>query len=172
MRCLSGGCWTCWVGCSFIQLDSSTDFELTEIINEIGLKTENLVYKSKWHSPSGSSFTLHSKTGEYYFKRGHDPDSFECSTVSKAIKNGCKLFLGVTVEEINKDGGRFYEAIITQRAEKIVIKPEIIIAADNGNSIFHRYVNKRLVNNRVAYDWRGREFCIDNIFILGCCGIN
>jgi len=74
------------------RIDSSSDFGLTEIVNEIGLKTENLVYKSKWHSPSGSSFTLHSKTGEYYFKRGPDPDSFECSTVGKAIKNGCKLF--------------------------------------------------------------------------------
>jgi digeranylgeranylglycerophospholipid reductase len=140
------------------RIDSSPDFGLTEIIKEMGLKTENLVYKSKWHSPSGSSFTLHSKTGEYYFKRGPESDSFECSTVSNAIKNGCKLFLDATVKEINKDGGRFYDVIISQGAEKIVIKPEIIIAADGGNSIFHRYVNKRLVNNRVAYGVTGKNF--------------
>ena len=140
------------------RIDSSPDFGLTEIIKEIGLKTENLVYNSKWHSPSGSSFTLHSKTGEYYFKRGPDPDSFGCSTVSKAIKNGCKLFLDAAVKEISKDGGRFNEVTISQGAEKIVIKPEIIIAADGGDSIFHRHVNKRLLNNRVAHGVTGKDF--------------
>ena len=141
------------------RIDSSPDFGLTEIVNEAGLKTENLVYDSRWHSPSGSSFTLHSKTGEYYFKRGHSPDSFECSTVGKAIKNGCKLFLGAAVKEISKDGGKFDEVRISQGAEKIVIKPEIIIAADGGNSIFHRYINKRFVNkNRAAYGVTGKDF--------------
>jgi len=140
------------------RIDSSPDYGLTEIVKEMGLKTENFVFKSKWHSPSGRSFTLHSKIGEYYFKRGPDPDSFECSTVSKAIKSGCKLFLGAAGKEINKDGGRFDEVTVSQGAEKIVIKPEIIIAADGGNSIFHRYVNKRLVNNRVAYGVTGKDF--------------
>ena len=141
------------------RIDSSPDFGLTEIVKEIGLKTENLVYKSKWHSPSGSSFTLHSKTGEYYFKRGSDPDSFEFSTVSKAIKNGCMLFGGAAVEEINKDDGRFDEVTISQGVEKIVIKPGIIIAADGGDSIFHKYVNKRFVNkNRVAHGVTGKDF--------------
>ncbi len=140
------------------RIDSSPDFGLTEIINELGLKTEDLVYNSKWHSPSGRSFTLHSKTGEYYFKRGPDPDSFECSTVNKAIKNGCKLFGGVIVEDITKDGGRFSGVTILQGAEKIVIKPKVIIAADGGNSIFHRYIDKRLVHNRVAYGVTGKDF--------------
>lgn len=141
------------------RIDSSSDFGLTEIITEMGLKTENLVYNSKWHSPSGSSFTLHSKIGEYYFKRGPDSDSFECSTVNKAIKNGCKLFGSAMVEEINKDGGRFHGVTILQGAEKIEIKPEIIIAADGENSIFHRYVDKQFVNkDRVAYGVTGKDF--------------
>jgi digeranylgeranylglycerophospholipid reductase len=141
------------------RVDSSPDFGLTEIINEIGLKKENLVYNAKWHSPSGSSFTLHSKIGEYYFKRGPDPDSFECSTVNKAIKNGCTLFGSVIVEEIVKDDGRFDEVTISQGAEKIEIKPEIIIAADGGKSIFHKYVDKRFVKkNRVAYGVTGKDF--------------
>jgi len=142
-----------------IRIDSSPDFGLTEIITEMGLKTENLVYNSKWHSPSGRSFILHSKIGEYYFKRGSDPDSFECSTVNKAIKNGCMLFQGAIVEEINKDDGRFDEVTILQGAEKIEIKPEIIIAADGENSIFHRYVDKQFVNkDRVAYGVTGKNF--------------
>lgn len=141
------------------RIDSSPDFSLTEIINELGLKTANLVYKSKWHSPSGNTFTLHSKTGEYYFKRGPSPDSFESSTVSKAIKNGCKPFFGVQVDEISKDGGRFDEVIVSQGAEKIVIKPKIIIAADGEHSIFHRYVDKHFVNkDRVAYGVTGKDF--------------
>jgi len=142
------------------RVDSSPDLGLTEIINELGLKTENLVYNSNWQSPFGRSFTLHSKTGEYYFKRGPDPDSFECSTVNKAIRNGCKLFGGVIVEEIIKDGGRFSEVTISQGAEKIEIKPEIIIAADGEKSIFHKYVNKRLVHNRVAYGVTGEDFIL------------
>ena len=142
------------------KIDSSSDFGLTEIITEMGLKTESLVYNSKWHSPSGRSFTLHSKIGEYYFKRGPDPDSFECSTVSKAIKSGCKLFRGAIVEEIKEDGKMFFEVTISsQGAEKLVIKPKIIIAADGGNSIFHQYVDKRFVNkDRIAYGVTGTYF--------------
>ncbi|GAH46597.1 unnamed protein product, partial [marine sediment metagenome] len=58
-----------------------------------------------------------------------------------------------------KDGGRFDEVTISQGTEKIVIKPEIIIAADGGNSIFHRYFDKRFVKkNRVAYGVTGKNF--------------
>lgn len=141
------------------RIDSSLDFGLTKIIKELNLKTENLVYKSKWHSPSGRSFTLHSTIGEYYFKRGPDPDSFESSTVNNAIKNGCTLFLNVTVKKINKDGKRIDEVTLSRGSEKIVIKPDIIIAADGGNSIFHRYVDKQFVSeNRVAYGVTGKDF--------------
>ena len=86
------------------RIDSSLDFGLTKIIKELNLKTENLVYKSTWHSPSGASFTLHSTIGEYYFKRGPDSESFESSTVNSAIKNGCTLFLNVIIEKINREG--------------------------------------------------------------------
>lgn len=141
------------------RIDSSTDFGLTGIISELGLKTENLVYNSNWHSPSGSSFTLNSKIGEYYFKRGPHPDSFECSTVSKAIINGCKLFGGVRVAKITKDSGRINEVAISQGGETIEIKPEIIIAADGEDSIFHRYVDKHFVNKDcVAYGVTGTGF--------------
>jgi digeranylgeranylglycerophospholipid reductase len=141
------------------RIDSSLDFGLTTIIKEMNLKTENLVYKSKWHSPSRHSFTLHSTTGEYYFKRGLDPDSFESSTVNNAIKNGCTLFLNGIIEKINKEGERFTEVILSRGAERMVIKPEIIIAADGGNSLFHRYVDKQFINeNRVAYGVTGKDF--------------
>jgi hypothetical protein len=40
-----------------------------------------------------------------------------------------------------------------------VIKPGIIIAADGGNSIFHKYVDKQVVKeNRVAYGVTGKDF--------------
>lgn len=141
------------------RIDSSPDFGLTKVLEELELKTENIVYKSNWHSPSGGSFTLHSKIGEYYFKRGSDSDSFECSTVSKAIRTGCTLFGGVVVEGITKDVGRFREITISQGAEKSVIKPKIIIAADGGNSIFHRYVDKQFVKKkRVVSGVTGKDF--------------
>ena len=61
----------------------------------------------------------------------------------------------VLIERNNRVGAhtntRIDEVTISQGGEKIVIKPEIIIAADGGDSIFHRHVNKRFVNkNRVA----------------------
>jgi len=89
------------------RIDSSPDFGLTEIIKEMELKTENLVYKSKWHSPSGRSFILHSKIGEYYFKRGSAPKSFECSTAYNSMKYGCELILDAKLKfksiNINKN---------------------------------------------------------------------
>ena len=79
--------------------------------------------------------------------------------MKEAQKYGCTLFLGVTVDRITRDGGRFDEVAITHRAEKIVIKPEIIIAADGRNSIFHRYSDKQSLNKEwVAYGVTGSHF--------------
>lgn len=141
------------------RIDASPDFELTKIINELELKTKNVAYISKWYSPSGRSFTLNSKIGEYYFKRGPDSDSFECSTVEKAVKNGCKLFLNTAIKKIDKKGRKFHKAIATRGGEEIVIKPKIIIAADGGNSFFHKYLNEKIRKElRVGYGVTGKNF--------------
>jgi digeranylgeranylglycerophospholipid reductase len=141
------------------KIDSSPDYELTEIIRELDLKTENHVCNSKWHSPSGESFTLHSKIGEYYFKRSQDPDSFECSTIDKALKHGCKIFLNATIEDIKKNNGIFSEAIVLQETEKIVIKPKIIIGADGHDSFFHRHINEQIdKKKRIAHGVMGKDF--------------
>ena len=127
------------------RIDSSPDFGLTEIVKEIGLKTENLVYNSKWHSPSGSSFTLHSKTGEYYFKRGSALDSFECSTAYNSMKYGCELILdaklkSVSINENDRSKMHINEVIVSQGSDEIMIKPKIIIDATGVNSPFHRFL--------------------------------
>ncbi len=141
------------------KVDSSPDFRLTEIIKELDLKTENLVHDSKWYSSSGKSFTLHSKVGEYYFKRGPEPDSFECSTVDKAVKYGCRLFLNATIEDINKNNGEFNEVAVSQETKKIVIRPKIIIAADGGNSIFQEHIGKQPNRKkRVGHGVTGKNF--------------
>jgi digeranylgeranylglycerophospholipid reductase len=141
------------------KIDSSPDFGLTEIIKELDLKTENLVYNSKWYSPSGESFTLHSKVGEYYFKRSSDPDSFECSTVDKAIEHGCKLFLNATIDDVSKNDGIFGEVVVSQEAKKIIIKPKIIIAADGHDSSFHKYMDKQIdKKGRIGYGVTGKDF--------------
>ncbi|MDI6655328.1 MAG: NAD(P)/FAD-dependent oxidoreductase [Candidatus Hydrothermarchaeota archaeon] len=141
------------------RIDASPDFELTKIINELELKIENVAYISKWHSPSGRSFTLNSKIGEYYFKRGPDSDSFERSTVEKAVKNGCKLFLNTAIEKIDKKGRKFHKAIATRGGEEIVIKPKIIIAADGSDSFFHKYLNEKIKKEiRVGYGVTGKNF--------------
>jgi len=127
------------------RIDSSPDFGLTEIINEIGLKTENLVYNSKWHSPSGRSFALHSKIGEYYFKRGSAPDSFESSTAYNSMKYGCELIPDANLESVTinkKDMGNRHinEVIVSQGPHEIMINPKIIIDATGVNSPFHTFL--------------------------------
>jgi digeranylgeranylglycerophospholipid reductase len=149
------------------RIDSSPDFELTEIINELGLRTENLVYNSKWHSPSGILFTLHSKTGEYYFKRGPDPDSFESSTAYNSIKSGCELILDAKIKsiDINKDDNskekmHINEVKISQRSIGIMIKPKIIIDATGENSAFHGFlrITKREYKKGVIFGMTGKDF--------------
>ena len=147
------------------RIDSSPDFELTEIIKEIGLKTENLVYKSKWHSPSGHSFTLHSKTGEYYFKRGCDPDSFECSTAYNSMKYGCELILdaklkSVSINKNDRSKMHINEVIVSQGSNEIMIKPEIIIDATGVNSPFHSFLRipTRDYKKGVVFGVTGKDF--------------
>jgi digeranylgeranylglycerophospholipid reductase len=145
------------------RIDSSPDFGLTEILNEIGLKTENLVYKSKWHSPSGSSFTLHSKIGEYYFKRGSAPDSFEYSTVYDSIKYGCEFISDANLKSVNKDNKDkrcINEVVVSQGPHEIRIKPKIIIDATGVNSPFHRFLHfpKRDYKKGVIFGMTGRDF--------------
>lgn len=141
------------------KIDSSPDFGLTEIIKELDLRTEGLVYNSKWYSPSGDSFTLHSKVGEYYFKRGPDADSFESSTVDRTVKHGCRLLLNATVRDASKSNGIFNEVVVSQNGEKIVIKPKIIIASDGHNSFFHGYIGEQIdKKERTGYGVTGKDF--------------
>jgi digeranylgeranylglycerophospholipid reductase len=145
------------------RIDSSPDFGLTEIINEIGLKTENLVYKSKWHSPYGSSFTLHSKIGEYYFKRGSAPDSFEYSTVYNSIKYGCEFISDANLKSLNKDNKDkkcINEVVVSQGPHEIMIKPKIIIDAAGVNSPFHSFLRipKRDYKKGVIFGMNGKDF--------------
>ena len=142
------------------RIDSSPDFGLTEIIKEMELKTENLVYKSKWHSPSGSSFTLHSKIGEFYFKRGPDSDSFECSTAYNSIKYGCKLIFDAKFKSANKDSMCINAVIVSQGSNEIMIKARIIIDATGVNSPFHSLLRipKRDYKNGVIFGMAGKDF--------------
>ena len=141
------------------KIDASPADEVTEIINELKLKTENLVHKSRWYSPDGNSFTLYSEIGEYYFKRGPDADSFECSTVDKALGEGCKLFINSTVKEVIKDRNKFERVVILNQAKETTVKPKIIIAADGRNSFFHRFVEKKIIKKKiVGYGVTGVNF--------------
>ena len=141
------------------RVDSSPDFGLTEIIKQLDLKTENLTHTSIWHAPSRISFTMRSIIGEYAFKRGPERDSFECSTVSNAIKNGCRFLSGAPVEEI-RTTNKGYEAIrVSNGTEATTIIPKIMIGADGGNSIFHRNVALPAgKKTRVAYGVTGMNF--------------
>jgi digeranylgeranylglycerophospholipid reductase len=149
------------------RIDASPDFGLSDIITELGLKTENLVYNSRWHAPSGGSFTLRSKIGEYYFKRGPDPDSFECSTAQKSTNYGCELILGANLKTVtinkndkikNKKG--INEVIVSHKSNALMIKSKILIDASGINSPFHRILRIPLQKYRkaVIFGLTGKNF--------------
>lgn len=140
------------------RLDASPDAGLTKIVQELELKTENRVFTSTWYSPAGRSFTLRSSAGEYYFKRGPDPDSFECSTVQQAIKSGCLFLGGVNVEKLHEEGERIEHVTLMRGGEAIAINPKLLIAADGGNSLVHPYLGKKSSSARVAYGVTGSDF--------------
>ncbi len=141
------------------KIDASTDHGLTEIIKELDLKTHNFVQNSRWYSSAGNSFTLHSKIGEYYFKRGSEEDSFECSTVEKTVESGCRLILNSTILNIEENEEKLNVVKIRQKKESITIRPKIIVAADGGNSVFHRFVKKSPTGRKKrAYGVTGSNF--------------
>jgi len=140
------------------RIDASPDVGLTKIVKELELKTENLVFTSTWYSPAGSSFTLHSNVGEYYFKRGPDRDSFECSTVHQAIKSGALFLGGVNVAKLHEEGERIAQVTLVRDDDVMVITPKLLIAADGGRSIFHTYFDKKPVSIRRAFGVTGKDF--------------
>ncbi len=141
------------------KLDASSDEELSRIIDELMLKTENKVYTSRWYPPSGNYFLLRSGSPEYFFKRGPDDDSFEVSTTDQVEESGCRIHLGTNIEKIKRVGGRIDSLLLKKGGEKIRIKPKILVAADGGNSMFHRFVHKRWGNRKkVGYGCSGRYF--------------
>jgi digeranylgeranylglycerophospholipid reductase len=139
------------------KIDSSPDFGLREIIEELGLKTENYVRSSRWYAPSGKAFTFHSRVGEYYFKRGPEEDSFERNTVRKAIEEGCRLFLDTEVKGVARSERDFLQVMATRKGEEITFQPDVILVADGGNSFFHRglRIEKRMI---LGYGVTGRDF--------------
>ncbi|MEK6977017.1 MAG: NAD(P)/FAD-dependent oxidoreductase [Candidatus Hydrothermarchaeota archaeon] len=139
------------------KIDSSPDFGLREVIEELGLKTENYVRSSRWHAPSGEAFTLRSRIGEYYFKRGPKEDSFEGNTVRKAVAAGCRLLIGTKAEAAVRSGDGFGMVVAAKGGEEVTFEPEVILVADGGGSFFHRQLGaeKRMV---LGYGVTGKGF--------------
>ncbi|RMF90577.1 MAG: NAD(P)/FAD-dependent oxidoreductase [Methanobacteriota archaeon] len=141
------------------KLDASADGELTKVIRELKLRTENEVYTSRWYAPSGNYFLLRSSTHEYFFKRGPEADSFEVSTVKEARKEGCKVFLNTKIKMLNEVKGKVDSVTVSKGGEEIHIKPKVVVAADGGNSMFHRFVNKTSENRKkLGYGVTGEGF--------------
>ena len=151
-----------------IRVDASPDFGLSQIIEELELKTENLVYDSRWYAPSGRFFTLHSRIGEYYFKRGSAATAFESTTVRTACRYGCRLLTGARIEEVISSPTGFEKVILADEAGNCMLKPTIIVGADGGTSLFHRYfADMPPPKKRVAYGVTGKDFgnpCTSEIY--------
>jgi digeranylgeranylglycerophospholipid reductase len=141
------------------KLDASADNELKKIIDELDLKTENEVYSSKWHPPSGNFFLLKSSSPEYFFKRGPENDSFEATTAKRAHDSGCEILLNSKIERVKEVEKRIGTIVVKKGNKTIQLKPKIIVAADGANSLFHKFVFKRSENRKkVGYGVTGKGF--------------
>jgi len=141
------------------KLDASTGAELIRVVGDLGLKTENEVYASRWHPPSGNYFLLKSSSPEYFFKRGPDEDSFEVSTVHQAVEAGCSLQLKASVKGVKEGSEKIEKVVLEKEGERVHIKPKILVLGDGGRSIFHRFVHKVSdASKKVGYGVTGADF--------------
>jgi len=141
------------------KLDASADSELSKIMDEMGLKDENTVFISNWHPPSGNYFRLKSESPEYFFKRGPDSDSFEADTVAKAKAAGCQVYLNSKIEEITETDGKIESLTVKINGGVEIITSRVVVAADGGNSMFHRFVTKKTEDRKkIGYGVSGKDF--------------
>ncbi|NOZ59772.1 MAG: NAD(P)/FAD-dependent oxidoreductase [Euryarchaeota archaeon] len=138
------------------KIDSSPNIQLEKIIKKFGLPVRNHVKFSRWYAPSGDCFTLKSETGEFYFKRGGD-DSYEVIVSRKAQENGAEIITGIDFLDI-VEGDKIEKVKIRTKSAELNIKPKLIIAADGGNSFFHKFVKKDIFNILVGYGISGYDF--------------
>ena len=140
-----------------VKVDSSPNIDIERIIREYELPIKNHVKLSKWHAPSGNSFTLKSDSGEFYFKRGKHEDSFENIVSKKALDNNAQLITGVNKIKV-KERDIFERIKIESTKKSITLIPKVIIAADGGNSFFHKFVEKKVFRVLTGYGITGYDF--------------
>jgi flavin-dependent dehydrogenase len=140
-----------------VKIDSSPNIDIERIIREYDLPIKNHVKLSKWHTPSGNFFTLKSDSGEFYFQRGKHEDSYENIVSRKALENDAQLITGVN--DIKVEEKDIFEKVrIKSINGSITIKPKVIIAADGGNSFFHKFVKKEVLRILAGYGISGYDF--------------
>jgi len=140
-----------------LKIDSSPNVEIGKIIKKYNLPVKNHVKLSKWYAPSGNSYILKSKSGEFYFKRGKEEDSYENIVSKRAVENGAKVIVGVdNIKILEKE--KIEKVKIRSICGDFTIKPKIIIAADGKNSFFHKFVNKKVVKILIGYGISGYDF--------------
>lgn len=108
------------------KLDITRDVGITDIVGELSLDIGDHSNVSKWFSPNGS-FTLKSKIGDYFVKRGNASDCFEVSTSMKAQDAGAELAKGIRIKGAVKNGTTVKE--LTLENGKVLAPEHIIVAS-------------------------------------------
>ena len=141
------------------KIDVTPQSDIEPIIKKYNLKHNGIGNKFTWYSPNGEKFTMESEIGEYYFKRGSEPDSFERQTVELALNSGCKLRKNSKIKDIKlKDGS--YNTYIDN---KETIKSKFLIASDGNSSIVaNKFLNETRGKELVAYGISSYDFDIEH----------
>jgi flavin-dependent dehydrogenase len=145
--------------CTNTKIDVTPQEGIESIIKEYNLKHNGIGKKSTWYAPNSEKFTMESDIGEYYFKRGNEPDSFERQTVDLALHEGCKLRKNSKVRDIKLKGKQFN----TYTADKETIKSKFLIASDGNNSIVaNKFINNIKGKELIAYGVSSYDFDTDH----------
>lgn len=140
------------------KIDVTPQDGIDDIIKKLNLKHNGLAKKSIWHSPNGEKFIMESEIGEYYFKRGSEPDSFEKQTVESALQFGCNLRKNAKIKDIKVKNDIFY----TNLEDGDEIKSKFLIGSDGNNSIVKKkFISDAKGKELIAYGISSYDFDTD-----------
>jgi len=141
------------------KIDITPQEGLEEIIKDLSLKHSGHGKRSTWYAPNGKKFVMESEIGEYYFKRGNEPDSFENHTLKLAQDNGCNLICNSEVTDIKNKN----DIINVKLKNGDQINSKYLIGSDGKNSIaVKKCFESKKGRELIGYGISGYDFDINH----------
>lgn len=141
-------------GPQFTKYDITEGNKLREIIKELNIKPNKILFRSEWISPK-NNFILDSKIEDYYFKRGPENDSIENLLLEKLNKD--KVFFNSKIISTETKKKKIISVKIRRDNKQIQIQPKNVISAEGPSSDFRERL-KLKVNYFSKFNGNGIVF--------------